>query len=44
MVSFRIVAIHDYRTLDMDIVQWLIEEGLNELLTFFDRVKQALNL
>lgn len=42
MVGFRNVAVHDYRQLDLDIVKWVIEEGLDDLLTLADEVRRAL--
>ena len=43
MVGFRNVAVHDYRELDADIVKWVIERGLDDLLTFADEVRKALD-
>jgi uncharacterized protein YutE (UPF0331/DUF86 family) len=34
MVGFRNVAVHDYRTLDLDIVESIITRHLDELLEF----------
>lgn len=42
MVGFRNVAVHDYRELDAGIVNWVIEQGFNDLLTFADEVREAL--
>lgn len=42
MVGFRNVAVHDYRELDADIVKWVVERGLDDLLTFADEVRKAL--
>ena len=41
MVGFRNIAVHDYRELDMAIVSWVIEDGLDNLLTFADEVRRA---
>ena len=41
MVGFRNIAVHDYRQLDMEIVSWVIEDGLDDLLAFADLVRQA---
>lgn len=43
MVGFRNVAVHDYRELDAGIVHWVIEQGLQDLLTFADEVRKALD-
>ncbi|PNR94605.1 DUF86 domain-containing protein [Petrotoga sp. 9PWA.NaAc.5.4] len=34
MVGFRNIAVHDYRTLNLSIVQKIIEEHLNDFLEF----------
>lgn len=34
MVGFRNVAVHDYRRLNLEIVQSIIEHGLSDLLAF----------
>lgn len=34
MVGFRNVAVHDYRKLDLDIVQSIIERGLDDVSAF----------
>ena len=41
MVGFRNIAVHDYRQLDMEIVSWVIEDGLDDLLSFADLTRQA---
>ena len=41
MVDLSNIAVHDYRQLDMDIVSWVIEDGLDDLLSFADLVRQA---
>lgn len=38
MVGFRNVAVHDYRELDMGIVEWVIQEGLHDLLALADTI------
>lgn len=43
MVGFRNVAVHDYRELDAGIVNWVIEQGFEDLLTFADEVRRALD-
>ena len=43
MVGFRNVAVYDYRELDADIVKWVIERGFDDLLTFADEVRKALD-
>lgn len=43
MVGFRNVAVHDYRELDAGIVSWVIEQGFEDLLTFADGVRKALD-
>lgn len=43
MVGFRNVAVHDYRRLDMAIVVWVIEEGLDDLLRFAEQVRTAID-
>ena len=43
MVGFRNIAVHDYRELDAGIVDWVIEQGLEDLLTFADGVREALD-
>ena len=40
MVGFRNVAVHDYVKLDIQIVSWIIEEGLEHLLSFADEIRQ----
>ena len=42
MVGFRNVAVHDYRELDPEIVNWVIERGFDDLLTFADVVRKTL--
>lgn len=42
MVGFRNLAVHQYGDLDMDIVQAVIQKGLDELLTFAQRVRPLL--
>ena len=42
MVGFRNVAVHDYRQLNTEIVNWVIEEGLNNLLSFADQIRRIL--
>ncbi|MDP2360555.1 MAG: DUF86 domain-containing protein [bacterium] len=34
MVGFRNTAVHQYMELDLDIVDWVITEGLDDVLTF----------
>ncbi|MCG8555731.1 MAG: DUF86 domain-containing protein [Proteobacteria bacterium] len=34
MVGFRNIAVHDYRKLDLDIVQAIIDKKLDDLLEF----------
>ncbi len=34
MVGFRNVAIHDYQALDFERIKWIIEKGVDDLLTF----------
>ncbi|MBI5190914.1 MAG: DUF86 domain-containing protein [Nitrospirae bacterium] len=36
MVGFRNIAVHEYQTLDLDIVEDVIKSGLNDLLDFTD--------
>lgn len=43
MVGFRNVAVHDYRELDAGIVNWVIEQGFDDLLTFADEVRKVLD-
>ena len=40
MIGFRNIAVHDYLRLDMDIVMWVIQDGLKDLLTFTDEIRQ----
>lgn len=40
MVGFRNIAVHDYQQLDSDIVVWVINEGLNDLVAFTDVLLQ----
>lgn len=41
MVGFRKVAVHDYRNLDPEIVAWVMDEGLQDLLAFAETIRQA---
>jgi uncharacterized protein YutE (UPF0331/DUF86 family) len=41
MVGFRNIAVHDYRELDITIVSQVIEDGLDDLLTFADQVRRV---
>lgn len=34
MVGFRNLAVHDYQNLDIDVIKYVIEERLSDLLTF----------
>ncbi len=42
MVGFRNVAVHEYRKLDIDIVEAVIRTGLNDLRAFTDHVVKYL--
>jgi uncharacterized protein YutE (UPF0331/DUF86 family) len=42
MVAFRNIAVHQYRELDLEIVEQVIERGLEDLLTFAERVRQVI--
>lgn len=43
MVGFRNVAVHDYRELDPQIVDWVINQGFSDLLALADEVRKALD-
>jgi uncharacterized protein YutE (UPF0331/DUF86 family) len=42
MVGFRNLAVHQYRELDLDIVEHLLQHELDDLLTFAQHMKAAL--
>lgn len=39
MVGFRNIAVHQYQDLDIDIVESVIREGLDDLLTFAEQIR-----
>lgn len=39
MVGFRNIAVHQYQDLDIDIVESVIHEGLDDLLTFAEQIR-----
>jgi len=41
MVGFRNVAVHAYRALDLDIVEHVLQEGLDDLLACCERLRRA---
>ena len=43
MVGFRHLAVHRYRELDMSIVEAVIRDRLDDLLTFAETVRPLLN-
>jgi len=43
MVSLRNIAVHDYQELNLDIVQYVVEQRLNDFDLFIASVKAALN-
>ena len=43
MVSLRNIAVHDYQELNLDIVQYVVEQRLNDFDLFITSVKAALN-
>lgn len=40
MVGFRNVAVHEYRRIDYAIVIEVIENGLNDIISFMDRIME----
>lgn len=42
MVAFRNIAVHQYRELDLEIVERVIERGLDDLIAFAERVRQVI--
>jgi|GEM_PF-2605468 len=40
MVGFRNVAVHEYRWIDYAIVIEIIEDGLNDIIGFMDRIME----
>ena len=42
MVGFRNIAVHQYQDLDLDIVESVIGQGLNDLLTFAEKIRTHL--
>ena len=41
MVGFRNTAVHQYQDIDLRVVETVITEGLDDLLTFTDRVMET---
>jgi len=41
MVGFRNVAVHNCRALEPDIIKWVIDEGLDDLLTFANEIRNS---
>ncbi|GGI96853.1 hypothetical protein GCM10010885_03100 [Alicyclobacillus cellulosilyticus] len=41
MVGFRNIAIHDYQSIDIDVVQTIIEKHLTDFQTYCDQVLRA---
>jgi len=40
MVGFRNVAVHEYRRIAYAIVIEIIEDGLNDIISFMDRIME----
>lgn len=44
MVGFRNIAVHNYRTLDLEIVARVLETGLDDVLAFADTVARHMGV
>lgn len=43
MIGFRNIAVHQYRKLDLSIVESIIRKDLDDLLTFAETVRPSLD-
>jgi uncharacterized protein YutE (UPF0331/DUF86 family) len=43
MIGFRNIAVHDYQALNLDIVEAVIQKGLDDLLAFAETVRPHLD-
>ena len=41
MVGFRNLAVHEYQRLDYTIVVYILEEGLDDLISFVDEIMRG---